>query len=537
MSRATTAWSPSRRTLLALAAGGLAPARPGPARAAGAPRRGGILNVVIHPEPTTLVCFNTTEGPAIQASTKVHEGLLTYGFDLTPRPQLATAWEVSGDGLAYRLSLRRGVTWHDGAPFTAEDVAFSIDLLRRAHPRGRTTFANLREARALDAHTVVLTLDRAAPYLLAALAGAESPILPRHLYEGRGDPLANPANRAPVGTGPFVFREWVPGSHVRYARNPTYWDPGRPYLDGLVVRIIPDGAARAAAFETGDVDLGGATPVAPPDIARFAALPHLGLESRGNEYGPTIYGIEFNLDNPYLRHRAVRQAIAHAIDRPALLKVAWYGLGDPSDSIVSPTLTAFYNPDVPRYAFDPGRAEALLDGAGFPRRGRTRFALTHDYQPFGDGFRRTGEVIRASLARVGIDVTVRGQDFPSYLRRVYTDRDFDFTNHPFTNMFDPTVGLQRFFTSDNVRKGVAFTNASRYANPEVDRLFAAIAVEGDRARRKAAIDAVQAILLDDLPVLPLFLSRAITVFNRRVVDHTTGATGVSSNFAEVWLQG
>jgi peptide/nickel transport system substrate-binding protein len=160
----------------------------------------------------------------------------------------------------------------------------------------------------------------------------------------------------------------------------------------------------------------------------------------------------------------------------------------------------------------------------------------HDYQPFGEGFERTGDYLKSALARVGIEVSVRSQDWPAYLKRVYTDRDFDFTNHPFTNMFDPTVGLQRFFTGDNFRKGVAFTNASHYRNPVMDQTFAAIAIETDAARRKALIDRFQELVAEDLPVIPLMLSRSVTIYNRRVIDHTVDALGVSGNFAGVWLR-
>jgi peptide/nickel transport system substrate-binding protein len=527
----------SRRALmLGSLAVGLRPSGGSAAEPGQTPRHGGTLNYLIHPEPTTLVCFNTTEGPAIQASAKVVEGLLTYDFDLNPQPQLATAWAVSEDGLEYRFELRRNVRWHDGAPFTSADVVYSLALLREAHPRGRTTFANVETVHASDDHHVVVRLTRPAPYILYALAGGESPIVPKHVYDGNGDPLLNPNNRAPIGTGPFLFKEWQSGSHVRYVRNPDYWDAPKPYIDTLLVRIIPDGAARSAAFETGEVDIGGSSPVPAPDIERFAAIPHLGLEDRGNEYAPTVYAIEFNLDNRYLKDLKVRQAIAHAIDPAVVLNVAWYGLGDPTVSIVSPTLKRFYNAQVQTYPFDPKRAEQLLDEAGYPRQGRTRFSLVHDYQPFGDSFKRTGEYIKDALGRVGINVTVRGQDFPAYLRRVYTDRDYDFTNHPFTNMFDPTVGLQRYFTSDNYRTGVAFTNASHYANPEVDRLFTGIAVEGDAVKRRALLDRVQEILSEELPVIPLILSRSVTIYNRKVIDHTVDATGVQGNFASVWLQ-
>ena len=527
----------SRRTFVTASVAALAAPAGGARAQEGSPRAGGRLSFVIQPEPTTLVCFNTTEGPAIQASTKVVEGLLTYDFELNPRPQLATAWSVSEDGLQYRFELRRNVKWHDGQPFTAADVVYSIGLLKSAHPRGRTTFANLLESGAVDEHTVVLKLSKPAPYLLYALAAGESPIVPRHIYDGKGDPLQNPNNRAPVGTGPFVFKEWVLGNYVGYVRNPNYWDSPKPYLDALLVRVIPDGAARAVAFETGELDLGGSTPVSPLDLERFRSLPHLGQETRGYEYSPTLYGLEFNLDHPILKSPQVRKAIAHAVDPAVVLNVAWYGLGERTVSIVSPTLKRFYNDKVPTYPYDPKAAARLLDEAGFPLRGRWRFALTHDFQPFGENFKRSGEALKSALAAVGIDVSDRGQDFPSYLKRVYTDRDYDFTFHPFTNMFDPTVGLQRFFTSDNYRKGVAFTNASHYSNPEVDQLFAQIAVESDTTRRRALIDRFQEVVADELPVLPLMLSKPVTVYNRKVIGHTVDSAGVQGNFAGVWLRG
>ena len=141
---------------------------------------------------------------------------------------MATAGSVSEDGLQYRFDLRRNVTWHDGKPFTANDVVYSFGLLKSAHPRGRTTFSNLSDVRAVDDFTVVATLSKPAPYLLYALAGGELPIVPRHIYEGKGDPLQNPNNRAPIGTGPFMFKEWVLGSYASYVRNPNYWDAPKP---------------------------------------------------------------------------------------------------------------------------------------------------------------------------------------------------------------------------------------------------------------------------------------------------------------------
>lgn len=172
--------------------------------------------------------------------------------------------------------------WQDGKPFISADVAYSIQLLRQVHPRARTTFANVTEIATPDPDTVVITLSKPAPYLIKAFSSSETPILPKHLYEGT-DPLTNPANNAPIGTGPFRFVKWVRGSYIEYVRN-DYWDNGKPYLDRIIVKVIDDPAARTVAFEDGSVDLSGDTPVPLSDLDRLKANPTLGLETRGYEF-------------------------------------------------------------------------------------------------------------------------------------------------------------------------------------------------------------------------------------------------------------
>ncbi|MGD0105880.1 MAG: hypothetical protein ABSC06_17845 [Rhodopila sp.] len=143
--------------------------------------------------------------------------------------------------------------------------------------------------------------------------------------------------------------------------------------------------------------------------------------------------------------------------------------------------------------------------------------------------------MRPALAKIGVAVTIRSQDFAAWLKRVYANKDFEFTNHVMTNMFDPNVGLQRYFSSAGFRKGVPFTNAAHYANPEVDRLLAAASVEADPQRRREQLNSFQEIVVQDLPGINLVSVRQSTVFNRRVVDFTTDATGISSNFASAFL--
>ncbi len=231
-----------------------------------APRHGGTLRFVMKYEPPTLSSINNTSTPL--TSGKIFDGLLTYDFELNPKPQLATSWAVSPDGLKYTFKLREGVVWHDGKPFTAADAAFSILRLKQGHPRGRGTFANVTAANTPDPQTLELVLSQPAPYLLVALGPSELPIVPKHLFDGV-DVATPPGPPLLIGTGPFVLKEWVRGSHAVLERNPNYWDKPKPYLDRVVIRFMPDAAARAASFEAGDLDLGSSAPVPLSDLPRF----------------------------------------------------------------------------------------------------------------------------------------------------------------------------------------------------------------------------------------------------------------------------
>jgi peptide/nickel transport system substrate-binding protein len=498
------------------------------------PRRGGTLSLLLSAEPPTISAVAHTAYNTVIVAAKVQEGLLTYDFNLAPKPQLAVSWDVAEDGLSYVFKLRPGVKWHDGKDFTSADVAFSIDALKSVHPRGRSTFANVSEVRTPDPLTVILVLAKPAPYLLSAFAAAESPIVPKHIYEQGGPIDAHPANNAPIGTGPFVFKEWVRGSHILYERNPNYWDAGKPYINRLIVRIIPDAAARVAAIETGEIHLASNTPIPLSDAERLKAIPGLGFESNGYQYTNTISRVEFNLDRPLFKDVRVRRAFAHTIDRNVIRDVVNYGYGKTIVGPISASLTQFYVDDLKTYPFDLKTAEKLLDDAGYPRgTDGVRFRLNHDYVPSGDLYRRGADYIRQALSKIGIEVTVRNQDFPTYTKRVYTDRDFDFTFNGMSNLFDPTVGVQRLYWSKNFKPGVPFSNGSHYSNPEVDRLLEAAAIELDPKRRYEEFAAFQRILAEDLPDFGVLSSIDFTIYSRAIDGHTVGAEGVSGNLANV----
>ncbi|MBS7702917.1 ABC transporter substrate-binding protein [Chelatococcus asaccharovorans] len=498
--------------------------------------RGGSVSINIGTEPPVLVLIAHTAGAAYYISGKATESLLTYDTDFNPQPLLATAWEVSEDGLHYRFKLREGVTWHDGKDFTAEDVAFSILALKENHPRGRATFASVEQVNVLNRHEVELVLSKPAPYLLSAFASFEAPMVPKHLYAGTKI-AENPHNVAPVGTGPYKFVEWVRGSHAIFERNDRYWGSPKPYLDQIIFRFIIDPAAAVAAIEAGEVQVSIAN-LPLTDIDRLKANPNLVVDTDPPPYSPSIARAEFNLENTYLADIRVRHAIAHAVDKDFIVSTIYLGYATRLDGPVSPDLAKFYTPDLPKYAFDPVKAEKLLDEAGYARGADGfRFKLYIDpTQPSGPP-KQTAEYFAQALAKVGIKVELRTQDFATFVKRIFTDRDFDIAIEGMSNLYDPTVGIQRLYWSKNFKVGVPFSNGSRYVNPEVDRLLEAAAVEVDPKKRRELFNAFQKLVVQDLPTLDIVTPSVITVYDKRVKGLKTGVEHLWSNGADIQIGG
>jgi peptide/nickel transport system substrate-binding protein len=505
--------------------------------AADGPVRGGTLVTVIQPEPTSLNSVVNNNYANGSVSANVYDGLLRYDETMAPQPGLAERWDVSPDGKAITFHLRKGVKWHDGVDFTSADVRFSaLELWKKLHARGRVTFAALEDVETPDAYTAIFRLRTPAPVILSALNAAEAQVLPKHLYENT-DILKNPRNSAPVGTGPFVFKEWKKGQYIVLERNPDYWEAGKPYLDRIIFRVIPDAASRAAALETGEVQYAPFTAVPLADVARLRNAPDLAVQTKGYAFQSHVFLIDFNLQKPPLSDVRVRRAIAYAIDRKGLIDTVWYGLGNPAISPIPSQLARFHNPEVPRYNFNPALAEKLLDEAGYPRKENgVRFSITHDYIPFGEVYKDAGDYIRDNLKKVGIDFVLRGQDYPSWTKRVYTDYAFDTDSNTVAVMMDPEMGLPRLLLSTNYIKGVPTSNNSGYNNPEADRVIKALQVEPDATRRKALFGELQTITMTDLPILPLSEMRHVTVYNRKVHGLATTPDAALAALNGVWIE-
>lgn len=490
------------------------------------------LRFVTGEVPTLTNAVVTSAGPQV-VSSKMFDGLVTYDFDYKMQPQLAESWEISSDLREFRFNLRSGVKWHDGTPFTSKDVAWSaMNVWKALHPRGRATFEFLSSAETPDEHTVILKFGQPAPVARLAFHTTESQILPAHLYENT-DVMANPHNVAPVGTGPFRFVEWERGSHIVLEKNPDYWNVDAVKVDRVVFRTIPDASSRSAAFEAQEVDVGVGMPIALIDARRLETLDYIDIPERGHEALAAQAWIEFNLRKPLFQDLRVRQAIAHALDKNLIHQRIWMGFGRVATGPVSHKLEAFHADNLKSYEYNIEKANQLLDEAGHPRDGKgIRFRITHDPMPIADPYLRTADYFKQALQDIGIEVEVRSQDFATWIKRIYTENDFDTINALNNNMMDPSMGQMRYFWSKNISKGTPFSNGSAFSNKEVDEVLEAARVESDIEKRRQLFFRFQEIVAQEIPRLTLVDVPWFQVQNSRVEGLDVTPYGAHENLTQ-----
>lgn len=508
----------------------------------GRPVRGGILYANVVPEAAGWVAGLTISNPAVVVSVNIFDGLIGYDTQLNPVPQLAESWTQSADGKTITFKLRPGVTWHDGQPFTSADVQYSLmEVTKKVHPRGNATFARLDAVDTPDPHTAIFRFNTATPVVWSALWGGETQILPKHLYAGT-DPLTSPWNAKPVGTGAFIFREWVRGSHVALERNPNYWDKGadgqaKPYLDKVLFRFIPDAGAREASLENGELQFAATDAVPVADLPRLAKDPSLVIDTTSWEAIAPVAFFDFNMRRKIFQDIRVRRAFAHAIDRHALAKIVWFGYATPATGPIPSYQKKFYKPDTPQYPYDPKRAEALLDEAGLKRgAGGIRLSINNLPLPFGDQYVRTAEFIRDQLRRVGIDLKLVNYDLPTFVGKAYRDYDFDTLTNWYAAFPDPQLGVIRRYWSRAIKPGTTSSNASGWSSPEMDGVIEAMQVETDPAKRRAQIDQLQVIAQTEVPSVNLLEPKLFSIRSTRVKGYQSSPFAAYQSLAGLWIE-
>ncbi len=480
--------------------------------------RGGLLRIgsiadVVYMNPVIEI-----SGRDWDVNAWLYDQLVVIGPDGLPKPRLAERWETSGDGKVWTVYLRKGVTWHDGKPFTARDVEFTVlaslnpkvPSIKRARWASLVGFEELTRKEpariedlpvkpvvVVDDHTVRFNLAYAyAPFAAIAL---EQAMVPRHLLEsevrlGR-DLLTSPFNQRPIGNGPFRFVEWRRDERLVFEAYPNYW-MGRPRLDRLVYRIIPDRTVLTTELEAGGVDFLHDT--------SFEMIERLRANSRfvvNAPNGLSWWGVIFNNEHPLFQDKRVRKALAHAVDMPRIIREFWTVDWKAATGPISPSVWG-HNANLEPYPVDLDRARRLLAEAGWrmgsdgrlQRDGRP-FAFTLKTFDFARERQQGAIAIQASLRLLGIEVRTEFLSSPVLLRQA-EQGNFEMAFIAYSGFVDPDGTLVRW-ECRNVGAG----NISRYCNRELDQMINRARQETRRNQRRELYLKIQEVLHDDLPVM------------------------------------
>jgi peptide/nickel transport system substrate-binding protein len=458
---------------------------------------------------------------------QVFNGLVKYDKDIKLVGDLAERWEVSNNGKTITFYLRKGVKWHDGVEFTAEDCLFTYQKFidpNVATPYS-SSYTDISKAEIVNKYVFRVTYKE--PFS-PALESWSTGMIPKHLLEGR-DINTNEFNRHPVGTGPYKFKEWISGQKIVLIANDDYFER-RPNIDQFIYRIIPDSSTMFQELLSGGVDLMGLNPL---QYLRKSETRRIRENYVKFRYPANAFTyMAYNLRNPLFSEIKVRQALSYSINRQGIIDGILLGLGKPCTGPFSYVSWA-YNPNVRSYDYDPERARRMLAEAGWKDLNSDGI-LEKDGKPFrftimtnqGNTERiRTAEIIQQNMKTLGIDVNIRVMEWQAFLEQI-DKRSFDVIILGWGMGRDPDI--YDIWHSSKTKKGEY--NFIGYKNAEVDRLL----IEGRRTfdidKRKKIYYRIHAILAEEQPYAFLYVPDATPIVAKRFKGVKVEPLGIMYNF-------
>lgn len=513
--------------------GGTRETRPPVSRGPATPAYGDAFVVGSIGEPSTLIPLLASDSASHEVAGYVFNGLIRYDKDLKLEGDLAESWEVSPDGLTIIFHLRRGVKWHDGAAFTSRDVLYTYRVT--IDPKTPTAYADafkqVSRAEAPDPYTFRVTYSK--PFAPALESWGVS-VLPSHLLEGK-DITRSALSRHPIGTGPYVFKEWVAGQKVTLEANPNYYE-GRPYIGRYIYRVIPDNATMYMELKAGGVDMMGISPV---QYQRQTDTPEFTDKFNKYRYPASAYTyLGYNLRHPLFSDRRVRQALTCAINKDEIVHGVLLGMGQVAHSPYKPGTWA-HNPGVKDFDYNPDKARALLAEAGWLKK-NSDGVLVKNGKPFrftiltnqgNDQRLKTAVIIQNRLKAIGVEVKIRVIEWASFLSQFIDKGKFDAVLLGWTIGQDPDL-YDIWHSSKTNPKELNFIG---YRNPEVDRLLEEGRGTFDMEKRKRCYYRFQEILAEDQPYTFLYVPDALPVVSARFRGIVPAPAGISYNFIKWYV--
>ncbi len=502
-----------------------------------AQKSGGVLKIQHMDTPPSASIHEEVTFSAVMPFMALYNNLVIFDQHVARNslesvvPDLATSWTWSADGKGLSFKLRQGVKWHDGKPFSAKDVACTFDLLidpdkLRRNPRS-AWWGNLENVTVESDFDVTIHLKRRQPALLALLASGYSPIYPCHV------PAAD-MRRKPVGTGPFKFAEFKMNESIKLVKNPDYWKPGLPYLDGIEFTIIPDRSTRMLSFVSGKFDMTFPTDVTIPLLKNIKAdAPKALCTMRGTGVSRNLI---VNKDAPPFDNPKIRKALALTLDRKAFIDILDEGDGKPS-GIMLPTPDGVWGlPDemvkeLPGYgdvAKSREEARKLMQEAGYGPDKRLKIKVsTRNIAPFKD----PAVILIDQLKQVYVDGELEIIDTAVYYNRVFKKDYVVALNLSGLAVDDPDVAFFETYGCNSLR------NYNGYCNPEMTKLFEAQSREPDQEKRLKMVWDIDRKLQEEFAKPIISYGRAAGCWQPHVKNLTLHSNSIYNNwrFEDIWL--
>lgn len=492
----------------------------------GEPKQGGTLVVGLGGDP---IGFNPNSGSddyGLGPHSNIFNALFNLTMDMEITPDLARTWEFSEDGLTLTIHLAENVKWHDGEPFTSEDVKWTYETIINEAGSASSNLSAIETIECPDDNTVVFNLNRSDASLLGFMSWYGIFIMPKHIYEGT-DWLTNPANQSPIGTGPFKFESWQSGVSIKLVANEDYWGDG-PYLDELIYQIIPDSETEYQAWQNGEIDI------------MFSNIPGVDFNKYDNDENfttqfnlyPNRTYFTFNMaDGKTFSDARLREAFNLALDREQIYSTGLKGNGAVAEYYISPLFEWALNEDAKIPAQDIDAVHALLEEAGYTADANGIY-MSVTIDTFS-GFESSLVVAQSNLKDAGIDLVINNLEYSAWVEKVKDNRDFDVTL--LAGYQGPDIGA----IGHRVRTDGG-NNIASYSNPRVDELLLLGSESTDLKTRAPYYQELQEILAEDLPLVFLNENGSKTVIpsfikGYPVMDNEQRSTLRSSSMAQVWL--
>ena len=512
----------------------------GVANAQATPKRGGTAVIGVSVAGATLNTQLTSAVTPLIIADLWASGLFKYDKTGNKKPQIASSWEISKDGKVYTFHLRPNLKWSDGQPFSSEDVAFTLNAFAKYNTYLVKVLPNIDRVETPDANTFIVYLKEPQSSALEGFDKEVFPLMPKHVYDGTDIPT-NPANRAPVGMGPYKFVSWEEGRGITFTRNEYYWDQPKPYLDSVVAVFIPNVQQQQNALYRGEIDV---LRPALPQIGRTIeqAKAKNGFEVREIKVNAAErLSLDVNITRDTLNKPLIRQALLTAIDRERISKDVYQGLAFPAMNAIPEQFTKLTDPSVDynkQFAYDPTKAGKMLDEAGFPLKDGKRFTVDFTGAVNADAFyaEPAAQIIAANWRAIGVDVKLSLLEGQLWTNKVFKDRNYDVSMVSLTARTDPLFGVDRSFLCNSTN--VPYVNPTGYCNPDLDAIAAKAAAVPLEERRQW-YKQYEEIIARDMPHLTLTNAKKFFAISSRLggIDEEMDlAFNGNPSMASVWVK-